>query len=68
MSATRMMKDKGEGNIGDMKTQEKRLEPNLQQGSANDKELASKYGNPNEITRGDVIAAAIENQKKKGMA
>jgi hypothetical protein len=63
-----MMKDKGEGNIGDMKTQEKRLEPNLQQGSANDKELASKYGNPNEITRGDVIAAAIENQKKKGMA
>jgi hypothetical protein len=68
MSATRMMKDKGEGNIGDMKTQEKRLEPNLQQGSANDKELASRYGNPNEITRGDVIAAAIENQKKKGMA
>ena len=68
MSATRIMKDKGEGNIGDMKTQEKRLEPNLQQGSANDKELASKYGNPNEITRGDVIAAAIENQKKKGMA
>jgi hypothetical protein len=68
MSATRMMKDKGEGNIGDMKTQEKRLEPNLQQGSANDKELASKYGNPNEITRGDFIAAAIENQKKKGMA
>jgi hypothetical protein len=68
MSATRKMEDKGEGNIGDMKTQEKRLEPNLQQGSANDKELASKYGNPNEITRGDVIAAAIENQKKKGMA
>ena len=67
MSATRKMQDKGEGNIGDMKTQEKRLEPNLQQGSANDKELASKYGDPNKITRGDIITAAIENQKK-GMA
>lgn len=67
MSATRIQTDKGEGNINGMKTAEKKLEPNLQQGSANDKELASKYGDPNKITRGDIITAAIENQKK-GMA
>tara|TARA_R100000234_G_C4944826_1_gene154608 strand:- start:89 stop:292 length:204 start_codon:yes stop_codon:yes gene_type:complete len=67
MSATRIKTDKGEGNINGMKTAEKKLEPNLQQGSANDKELASKYGDPNKITRGDIITAAIENQKK-GMA
>jgi hypothetical protein len=66
MSATRQMKDKGEGKIGDMKTQEKRLEPRGSGNSAND--LASKYGDPNKITRGDIITAAIENQKKKGMA
>lgn len=67
MSATRIKTDKGEGDINGMKTAEKKLEPNLQQGSANDKELASKYGDPNKITRGDIITAAIENQKK-GMA
>ena len=66
MSATRQMKDKGEGQIGDMKTREKRLEPRGSGNSAND--LASKYGDPNKITRGDIITAAIENQKKKGMA
>lgn len=27
--------------------------------------LAAMYGNKNEITRGDVIAAAIKNKKKK---
>lgn len=36
MSATRQMKDKGEGKIGDMKTQEKRLEPRGSGNSAND--------------------------------
>ena len=36
MSATRIKTDKGEGNINGMKTAEKKLEPNLQQGSANE--------------------------------
>ena len=36
MSATRQMKDKGEGQIGDMKTREKRLEPRGSGNSAND--------------------------------
>ncbi len=35
-SATRQMKDKGEGQIGDMKTREKRLEPRGSGNSAND--------------------------------
>ena len=35
-SATRKMVDKGEGKIGDMKTQEKRLEPRGSGNSAND--------------------------------
>ena len=61
-------KGRVQGENVDMETAESKLVPNTMQGSANDKELASKYGNPNEITRGDVITAAIENQKKKGMA
>ena len=36
MSATRKMTDKGEGKIGKMKTQEKRLEPRGSGNSAND--------------------------------
>ena len=36
MSATRKMTDKGEGKIGNMKTQEKRLEPRGSGNSAND--------------------------------
>ena len=67
-----MKKDVGKGRIQgenvDTETNESRLVPNTKQGSANDKELASKYGDPNKITRGDVITAIIENQKKKGMA
>ena len=67
-SATRIIEDQGEGEINGTPVSEKRAVPNMKQGSANDKELASKYGDPNEITRGDIITAAIENQKKKGMA
>ena len=29
------------------------------------KNLAAMYGDPNKVTRGDVIAAAIKNKKKK---
>ena len=29
------------------------------------KNLAAMYGNPTVVTRGDVIAAAIKNKKKK---
>jgi len=69
---SRMKKNVGKGRIQgenvDTETNESRLVPNTEQGSANDKELASKYGDPNKITRGDVIAAAIENQKNKGAA
>jgi len=64
--STRRMKDKGKGKIGDMEVQEKRLVSQGTPNSAND--LASKYGDPNKITRGDIITAAIENQKKKKMA
>lgn len=42
MSATRIKTDKGEGNINGMKTAEKRLEPNLQQGSANELTVAQR--------------------------
>jgi len=67
---SRMKKNVGKGRVRgenvDTETNETRLVPNTEQGSAND--LASKYGDPNKITRGDIITAAIENQKKKGMA
>ena len=69
---SRMKMNVGKGRVRgenvDTETNETRLVPNTEQGSANDKELASKYGDPNKITRGDIITAAIENQKKKGMA
>jgi len=42
MSATRIKTDKGEGDINGMKTAEKRLEPNLQQGSANELTVAQR--------------------------
>jgi hypothetical protein len=51
----------------DLEVANKELVPAGPPNSANDKELASKYGDPNKITRGDIITAAIENQKK-GMA
>ena len=52
MSATRMMKDKGKGNIGDMKTQEKRLEPRGSGNSANDFPDLNKDG---QITMADIL-------------
>ena len=33
---------------------------------AKSKRLAAMYGNPNKITRGDVIAARIASSKKNG--
>ena len=42
MSATRIKTDKGEGDINGMKTAEKKLEPNLQQGSANELTVAQR--------------------------
>ena len=35
---------------------------------AKSKRLAAMYGNPNKITRGDVIAARIASSKKNGKA
>ena len=35
--------------------------------TAREKALAAKYGNPNRITKGDVVAARIASGKKKGM-
>ena len=52
MSATRRMKDKGEGNIGDIKTQEKRLEPRGSGNSANDFPDLNKDG---QITMADIL-------------
>ena len=48
MSATRIKTDKGEGEINGMKTAEKKLEPNLQQGSANAKGDLDNDGKMNE--------------------
>ena len=33
--------------------------------SVKNKKLASMYGNPNKITRGDIITAATRKKKKK---
>ena len=52
MSATRQMKDKGEGQIGDMITQEKRLEPRGSGNSANDFPDLNKDG---QITMADIL-------------
>ena len=52
MSATRQMKDKGEGQIGDMKTREKRLEPRGSGNSANDFPDLNKDG---QITMADIL-------------
>jgi len=52
MSATRKMTDKGEGKIGDMKTQEKRLEPRGSGNSANDFPDLSGDGN---VTMKDIL-------------
>ena len=47
-----MMKDKGKGNIGDMKTQEKRLEPRGSGNSAND--FPDLTGD-NKVTMADIL-------------
>tara|TARA_B000000609_G_scaffold80419_1_gene60660 strand:+ start:2373 stop:2549 length:177 start_codon:yes stop_codon:yes gene_type:complete len=52
MSATRQMKDKGEGKIGDMKTQEKRLEPRGSGNSANDFPDLTGDG---KVTKADIL-------------
>jgi len=52
MSATRKMTDKGEGKIGDMRTQEKRLEPRGSGNSANDFPDLSGDGN---VTMKDIL-------------
>ena len=52
MSATRKMTDKGEGKIGDMKTQEKRLEPRGSGNSANDFPDLNKDG---QISMADIL-------------
>ena len=66
MSATRMMKDKGEGKIGNMKTSEKRLEPNLEQGSANAKGDLDNDGKMNEyeLARSAAIMKAMAKREK----
>lgn len=65
MSATRMMKDKGKGNIGDMKTQEKRLEPRGSGNSAND--FPDLTGD-NKVTMADILKGRgvdiAQNQKE----
>ena len=52
MSATRKMTDKGEGKIGNMKTQEKKLEPRGSGNSANDFPDLSGDGN---VTMKDIL-------------
>ena len=52
MSATRKMTDKGEGKSGDMKAQEKRLEPRGSGNSANDFPDLNKDG---QITMADIL-------------
>lgn len=69
MSATRIKTDKGEGDINGMKTAEKRLEPNLQQGSANELTVAQRKLDMN----GDGTLTGIDfqmlgNKSKKRIA
>jgi len=66
MSATRIKTDIGEGKIGDMKTAEKRLEPNLQQGSANAKGDLDNDGKMNEyeLARSAAIMKAMAKREK----
>ena len=65
-SATRLMKDKGDGRIGDMKTSEKRLEPNLEQGSANSKADIDNDGQLSEyeLARSAAIMKAMAKREK----
>ena len=66
MSATRKMTDKGEGKIGNMKTQEKRLEPRGSGNSANDFPDLTGDG---KVTMADVLKGRGvingKNKKKK---
>ena len=66
MSATRIKTDKGEGNINGMKTAEKKLEPNLQQGSANDKADIDNDGQLSEyeLARSAAIMKAMAKREK----
>lgn len=63
MSATRQMKDKGEGQIGDMKTREKRLEPRGSGNSANDFPDLNGDG---KVTMADILQGRGVIGKKKG--
>ena len=63
MSATRQMKDKGEGQIGDMKTQERRLEPRGSGNSANDFPDLTGDG---KVTMADILQGRGVIGKKKG--
>ena len=38
---------------------------NMKKSKTKNKKLASMYGNPNVVTRGDIITAAKKNKKKK---
>ena len=38
---------------------------NMKKSKTKNKRLAGMYGNPNVITRGDIITAAKKNKKKK---
>ena len=62
-SATRQMKDKGEGQIGDMQTREKRLEPRGSGNSAND--FPDLIGD-GKVTLADILQGRGVIGKKKG--
>jgi hypothetical protein len=67
MSATRIKTDKGEGNINGMKTAEKRLEPNLQQGSANELTVAQQkldMNNDGTLTGADFKMLGNKSKKR----
>tara|TARA_B100001057_G_scaffold451454_1_gene494456 strand:+ start:1780 stop:1986 length:207 start_codon:yes stop_codon:yes gene_type:complete len=66
MSATRIKTDMGEGEINGMKTAEKKLEPNLQQGSANDKGDLDNDGKMDEyeLARSAAIMKAMAKREK----
>ena len=51
--------------VGQEKTMPRHTDKKMKNNNNKNKNLAAMYGDPNKVTRGDVIAAAIKNKKKK---